>query len=144
LKLLRLRATGLRNLDDLDLKPGPGITVLWGPNASGKTSLLEAIHILSCGKSFRTSQLAKAVRYERTSAQLFAELETSAGVVPLGLEFSRDDGVVQMRAGGAPVSRLADFASHMPLVTIHQESDRLLAGAMPCCRAEPGDCRRGT
>lgn len=128
MKLLRLRATGLRNLNDLDLKPGPGITVLWGPNASGKTSLLEAIHILSCGKSFRTSQLAKAVRYERTSAQLFAELETSAGVVPLGLEFSRDDGVVQMRAGGAPVSRLADFASHMPLVTIHQESDRLLAG----------------
>lgn len=128
MKLLRLRATGLRNLDDLDLRPGSGITVFHGPNASGKTSLLEAIHILSCGKSFRTSQLAKAVRYERANSQLFCELETSTGVIPLGLEFNREEGLAQMRAGGASVSKLADFASFMPLVTIHQESHRLLSG----------------
>ncbi len=128
MKLIRLRATGLRNLEDLDLRPGPGITVFHGANASGKTSLLEAIHILSCGKSFRTAQLAKAIQYEKESTQVFGELETPAGSIPLGIEFTREQGLRRMRAAGASVPRLSDFASFMPLVTIHQESHRLLSG----------------
>ena len=33
----------------------PGLTIIWGENGSGKTSILEAIHSLSYGKSFRTN-----------------------------------------------------------------------------------------
>jgi DNA replication and repair protein RecF len=128
LKLLRLRARGLRNLDDLDLRPGSAITVFHGPNASGKTSLLEAIHILSCGKSFRTAQLAKAIRYESGSCLVAGELETAAGIIPMGLEFDREHGRVRMRAGGASITTLSEFAAIMPIVAIHQESHRLFSG----------------
>lgn len=40
----------------------PGINVIFGPNARGKTSLLEAIHFLMTGRSFRTSQIEDLVQ----------------------------------------------------------------------------------
>ena len=42
---------------------GPGLNILWGPNAQGKTSILEAIYTLANTKSFRTSNLRDAVAF---------------------------------------------------------------------------------
>ncbi|MBS4168883.1 DNA replication/repair protein RecF [Parachlamydia sp. AcF125] len=39
----------------------PSINVICGPNAVGKTTLLEAIHFLMAGRSFRTSQIADLI-----------------------------------------------------------------------------------
>ena len=39
-----------------------GITVIWGENGSGKTSLLEAIYILSLGKSFKTHKQSSIIK----------------------------------------------------------------------------------
>lgn len=52
--ITRLMVQRFRRLDSvrLDLPPGPCLFV--GPNAQGKTSILEAIHYLSLGRSFRT------------------------------------------------------------------------------------------
>ena len=44
----------LRILDSLDIQPSSGFNQLVGPNGSGKTSVLEAIHLLATGRSFRT------------------------------------------------------------------------------------------
>ena len=45
-----------RNYPSLEMDLHPGITVLYGPNGSGKTNLLEAMHLLSLGRSHRTLQ----------------------------------------------------------------------------------------
>jgi len=45
-----------RNHDEIKLKFCPNINVIWGKNGSGKTAILEAIHILSIGRSFRTNR----------------------------------------------------------------------------------------
>ena len=42
----RIQLKRFRNYEALDLRPHPGITVLYGPNGSGKTNLLEAMHLL--------------------------------------------------------------------------------------------------
>ena len=47
----------LRNLHQVDLQFDAGINLLYGPNASGKTSVLEAIHMLALGRSFRSLKL---------------------------------------------------------------------------------------
>lgn len=64
--------------------------VLIGPNGSGKTSVLEAIRLLSVGKSFRTSNLAEAITFEkpffRLTAELSAEKKTELGLF-YGLQF---------------------------------------------------------
>ena len=40
----------------------PGLTIIWGENGSGKTSILEAIHSLSYGKSFRTNNKTDLIK----------------------------------------------------------------------------------
>lgn len=45
-----------RNHDEIKLTFCPNINVIWGKNGSGKTAILEAIHSLSIGRSFRTNR----------------------------------------------------------------------------------------
>lgn len=60
LRSLYLR--NFRNIEELDLHFGPQANVFYGLNAQGKTNLLEAIALLSTGRSFRTQQLPELIR----------------------------------------------------------------------------------
>ena len=51
-----------RNHENTNMSFGPGITIIWGENGSGKTSILEAIHSLSFGSSFRTSNKKELIK----------------------------------------------------------------------------------
>ncbi len=51
-----------RNYHQLDLTPAPGTTLLYGPNAAGKTSILEALYLLATTRSPRTSSDRELVR----------------------------------------------------------------------------------
>jgi DNA replication and repair protein RecF len=52
----------LRNIREASLELSPGLNVLVGRNAQGKTSLLEAAALLARGRSFRTEQTATLIR----------------------------------------------------------------------------------
>ena len=54
--LVKLQVDNFRCLQQVELEPAPGINLITGENASGKTSLLEAIFVLGRGRSFRTAQ----------------------------------------------------------------------------------------
>ena len=51
-----------RNHEKTNMSFGPGITIIWGENGSGKTSILEAIHSLSFGSSFRTNNKKELIK----------------------------------------------------------------------------------
>ncbi len=124
--LARLKVKGLRNLHPLDLAPGPGLNVVLGENASGKSSLLEAIHLLSNGKSFRTHQLTQVVQREADGMLLSAEIFSEAsGTAVLGMEYDPARGRLRMKAAGRPVQKLSEMAPYLPVVTLHQESHRV-------------------
>ena len=59
--LSRLRLTNFRNLTGLDLELAPGVSVYYGPNAQGKTTLLEAVYLLSIARSFRAENEREVV-----------------------------------------------------------------------------------
>lgn len=50
----RLSLRGFRNYEDAQAQFVPGVNLLVGGNANGKTNLLEAVSYLSTGRSFRT------------------------------------------------------------------------------------------
>jgi DNA replication and repair protein RecF len=124
--LVRLKIKNLRNFQAVDLAPAAGINVILGPNASGKSSLLEAVHLLSCGKSFRTHHLGQIVSRGSEgmaiSAEVFGEL---FGNITLGMEYEGLGGRLRVRAAGSPVHKISDLASYLPCITIHQESHRI-------------------
>src|SRR6266550_3300683 len=48
-----LKLQGFRSYTNFDVTLGPGVTIIVGPNGSGKTNLLEALYVISTGSSFR-------------------------------------------------------------------------------------------
>ena len=54
--------TSFRNHNEIKMTFCPNINVIWGRNGSGKTAILEAIHTLSIGRSFRTNRKADLLK----------------------------------------------------------------------------------
>ena len=63
MKLRRLKTENFRNLAAVDLVPGPGVNVIYGENAQGKTNLIEAIYLLTGQKSFRAAKESDYLRF---------------------------------------------------------------------------------
>lgn len=61
----RLSLRGFRNYEDAQAQFVPGVNLLVGGNANGKTNLLEAVSYLSTGRSFRTRREAELIRFGR-------------------------------------------------------------------------------
>ena len=62
MRLTHLELTNHRNIAHAELNPDPHLTVLCGPNGQGKTNLLEAVWLLTGGKSFRGSKDAELIK----------------------------------------------------------------------------------
>ena len=73
MKLDRITLRNFRNYEEISLDFAPGVNLIVGENAQGKTNLLEAVSYLGCGKSFRTQRTGELVRLGAE----FAELEGS-------------------------------------------------------------------
>ncbi len=61
--LSRLILSNIRNLAETDLALVPKLNVFVGANGSGKTSLLEAIHVLGVGRSFRARSMQQVIAF---------------------------------------------------------------------------------
>ena len=68
-------AEGFRNLQQVDLQPGPGVNLIYGPNAQGKTNLLEALWLFTGGRSFRGAREGDMIAFDRDRADLAMEFE---------------------------------------------------------------------
>jgi len=107
-------------------EPGPGFNLIAGSNASGKTSLLEALYFLGRGTSFRAARAESAIRFEADRCTLFARL--GAGLANrVGLEVSRSDGL-SIRVDGIAGTR-ADLARALPVQILEPASHELVSGA---------------
>jgi len=68
MKIQEISAVNFRNLADVSITPCEGMNILYGDNAHGKTNLLEAIWMLTGGKSFRGSKDSELVRFGQPKA----------------------------------------------------------------------------
>ncbi len=89
-KSLSLRA--FRCYPSLHLTPGPGINILVGANAMGKSSVLEAIYLLATTRSLRAGREAEMIRSESASAEVHAVVERERrGEVDLALTLAQGE-----------------------------------------------------
>ncbi|MGM0475691.1 MAG: DNA replication/repair protein RecF [Pseudomonadota bacterium] len=129
MRLQRLTIHQLRNIEVASLSPSPRINWIIGPNASGKTTLLEGIHLLALGRSFRSrAEQRVLVRDGSDELTVFAELTSSTGIqTRIGLAKSRDFGS-RLRINGETQSTLGRLVELLPVQLIDPHSHLLIAG----------------
>lgn len=67
-----LKLENFRNYDNLSVEFHPGVNILIGDNAQGKTNLIEAIYMMSFAKSFRTRKDRETINFNRDYARIDA------------------------------------------------------------------------
>ena len=70
----RLILHNFRNYAELSIEPDPGLNILIGRNAQGKTSFLEAINVIALARSWRAGRDSELVRWESDQARVSAEV----------------------------------------------------------------------
>ena len=102
--------------------------VFFGPNGSGKTSLLESAHLLGMARSFRSGPARTLITHGEDSCTVYGE-RISADGVSRALGVSRAiDGSVTLRIAGDTVRSVAALADELPLLLINADSFELLTG----------------
>jgi len=118
------RAERFRCLSAIELELDPKSNLFIGPNASGKTSLLEAAFFLSRGRSFRSRRRDALIAHGANDFVLSAQAMGSVAPVPLGVRATRGD--TEWRVGGAAAAGIADLAEQFPAQVIDPEVHKLL------------------
>ena len=123
-----LQVKNVRNLSNLRLEPDPSLNFIFGPNGSGKTALLEAIHILSRCRSFRTSGINRVIRHQQQELQVSAGLRLpDQSMVVTGVERSR--GTITIRFNNRTIRKVSDQAAQVPVITITPDIHGMVSGS---------------
>jgi len=126
--LTRLNVSSVRNLKSVEIEPTTGINYFYGDNGAGKTSLLEAVSLLSVGRSFRSGKITTIINNDNNdltiSGSVFDDLrETSCQV---GISRRKDSMVA--RIDGQNINRLSELATAVPIVVISTKNHELVEG----------------
>lgn len=120
-----LHLKDFRNYAELDLSWHPGVNLVVGPNAQGKTNLLEALYLLSTGRLLRGLKDAEAIRSGAQTAVVRGVLAESGTELKVVLEAG-----VRKRAylNHASLPRTSDLLGRLPTVTFSNDDLEIVRG----------------
>jgi len=126
----------VRGYAALDAAFGSGPQLVWGPNAAGKTTLLEAIVLLAWGRSHRTATDGELVRWGREVARV--EGRVGRDTVEVALVRTSTGGVRKRIRVNGVARRAAGLVGALRIVLFAPEEMLLVAGS-PALRREAID-----
>ncbi|TCS43852.1 DNA replication/repair protein RecF [Reinekea marinisedimentorum] len=120
-----LSINGVRNLESIDLSPSGTINVFFGENGSGKTSIIESVHLLAMTRSFNQARTRTALSLDADS------LEVSGDLTDLGsLSYHREpNGKYRVLINHKPVQSISTLAHSVPTQLIYSGTFSLLEGS---------------
>jgi DNA replication and repair protein RecF len=115
MRVARIRVLGFRNLRAQEVELGPRITLLRGPNGSGKTNLLEALYVALAGRSCRTRTEREAIAFGEPMARVEVELDADGELSTFLWSLARG-GDRRHLVDGTPMS--ADLSDRRPPLAV--------------------------
>jgi DNA replication and repair protein RecF len=137
----RLDIRSLRRFAEVRLDPMPGINLITGDNGAGKTSVLEALHLMAYGRSFRGRVRDGLIRSGDDALEVFVEWKEQAQS-----DAPRDAGRMRKaglrhggqswtgRLDGQSVSHLGELCAALAVVSFEPGSHALITGGSECRR----------
>jgi len=125
MSLSHLTLTNVRCIEHAALEIPRGLTLISGPNGSGKTSVLEGAFMLGRGRSFRTRNNERLIRYEQDHLRVIGRVQRADGVVEtIGFEVTRTG--TTARIGGRTAESLAELSQALAVQVIDPGVHRLV------------------
>ncbi len=121
--LEKLKAQRIRNLAELDLEPARYLNYFYGPNASGKTSILETIYLLSRVKSFRSKRVNNVIKHGERSLSVFARGIKQEQTFTAGVE--KGIGLTKLKYNGDLVQTASEQAKSLPVFLLTPDHNML-------------------
>ncbi len=124
----QLNVKNCRSIEDCLLNLSPHFNFIIGENASGKTSLLESLSILSSGRSFRTSHITDVITHTKTSVLISAKIhEDDDSFSQIGIEKTAKK--TKIRINKQDIYSQAELSLHCPITVIHPDSINIITGS---------------
>ena len=125
-RLTRLHLRGFRCFETLEYEPGPGLSFITGPNARGKTSLLEAACMLLRLRSPRTSNNSEMIRFGGSAFALEGLVQGPLSETRLTLTSTPPARALKL--DGVPQSTTADYLAQARIVWFGSDDLLLVNG----------------
>ncbi len=127
MQLTELRIKDLRCIRQAELQLGPGINLVTGANGAGKTSVIEAIHLMGYGRSFRGRVRDGMIRSGANQCEIFIRwFESESNEHHAGLQHAGN--TWQAKLNGQHTSSLTELCAEIPVVTFEPGSHELIGG----------------
>lgn len=123
-----LKLDSFRNFSTLSFSPNSNLNIIYGENGAGKSSILEAIYVLSFGRSFRSSKLDSIVNYETSQATAYCQFQENDKIRKLGYSRLKSTGNT-ISIDGSKTSRISEIARIIPVQLFTPQSSDLIIGA---------------
>jgi DNA replication and repair protein RecF len=125
MSLQDLSVTNLRCIEHAQLQTASGLTLIAGANGAGKTSLLEGMFMLGRGRSFRSRNNERLIRYGQNHLRVIGDItRESGGIETLAFEATREG--TSARIGARPANSLAELSQEFPVQVIDPGVHRLV------------------
>lgn len=124
----RLRLQDFRRFEATEIDFSPGFNLLTGDNGSGKTSVLEALHLMAHGRSFRGRPRDGLIRQGQPALQVYVEWQAAqTGAHRAGLRHTGSSW--EARLDGQAVSQLGQLCQALAIVSFEPGSHALVDGS---------------
>ncbi len=125
MKIRSLKLQGYRNHEDTYVEFAPHINLITGPNGSGKTNLIDAIHYLCMTRSFVASSDRYIARHGQKYFMIHGQFEGEVrSSFKISCNYSRGEGK-KFFVNDSPLDRFSDLIGRVPVVVLSPEDLKL-------------------
>jgi len=123
----RVTMTQFRNYQHQEFSFIPEMNILYGPNGSGKTTVLEAVHCLTLSKSFKASYDKNLVKHDTDFYQLEGKFSSADETDVIQLNYVSNQGK-KLFINKVEQDRLSSIVGRYPVVTLAPEDSEITFG----------------
>ncbi len=126
MKIDNLNLLNFRNYESLNIS-FDNLNIIYGPNGSGKTNIVEAIYTLALTKSFRINNDKVMIKKGRIKARIKGYVSKNDDANEFGVEISQNGKVVTIN--GEKKDKLSDYVSRINVILFNPSDTRLITDA---------------
>ncbi|MFK7816575.1 MAG: DNA replication/repair protein RecF [Gammaproteobacteria bacterium] len=122
-----LLVQNLRIIEQLDISFAQDANLFVGENGAGKTSILEAIDVLSRGRSFREHRSSPLIKNHEIELTVSGKVAVEEVLTHLGVQKSSKHTL--LHCNQKKVTSISNHASYLPVLSMHPDSHQLIQGS---------------